>query len=858
MNVIQASFSGGEFSPALYARVDLDKYKVGAARMMNFFVDYRGGASNRTGSKFVGQAKVSSKVVHLIAFKFSIYQTYMLEFGDFYIRVIKDGEYVLNTAGVISSITQSASNPLVTYSSGTILEGDSVYFENIGGMTELNGRTLQAVNVTGNTFNIADLNGNIIDTSGYSAYTAGGTYSTVYTIISPYAAEDVAEIKFTQSADVLTLTHASYPQYDLTRTGHAAWTLTAITFAASIAAPTGLLATASANGSVAYAYVVTAVDDNGQESVASTRVHLTGKSNIAAVAGNITLSWNAVTGAVYYNVYKALPVSGVGAVVPVGANYGFMTDTTTTSATDPNIIPDFTVGPPENNNPFTGGIYPDAVTYFEQRQVYGAANSAPETIWMSKVGLRKNFDKSSPIRSDDSIEITLSTLQVNQIKFMFGLPGGLLTLTSGGIFLINGGSFDAPVTPTTVVARPQAYNGCSDVAPIIINNDVLYIQNKGSVVRDLTYNFYTNIYSGKDITVLSNHLMHGYTIDDWTFAEEPFKVVWAVRSDGKMLSLTFLKEQELQGWAHHETRGLWKAVSSIQEGTTDAVYAVVERYIDGQTVKYIERFQERDFTYGVEDAWFLDSALKLAQTYPAANISASAYTGTVTFTADAFVFSSGDVGKVLRMGGGIATITAYVSPTQLTGTFTRDITAVIPQDSDNTPVQQESGTWTLDSKVTSVTGLWHLEGQSVSALGDGSVFTGLTVTNGTVTLPTACSKIIVGIPYNCQLQTLNLDVGDPTIQGKRKQIPATSLRLNDSRGLEVGRDFDTMVPLKERTTEAMGSPIELISDDIYVVLPPLWDTDGRVAIQQNNPLPATVLGVISEVSVGDGGIRGQN
>ena len=167
--------------------------------------------------------------------------------------------------------------------------------------------------------------------------------------------------------------------------------------------------------------------------------------------------------------------------------------------------------------------------------------------------------------------------QVNAIKYMIGMPGGLIMLTSGGAWQISGGSPNAAVTPTTITATPQAYNGCSDVPPLAINYDILYVFN--STVRDLSYNFYTNIYTGVDISLLSNHLFIGYTIKEWAYAEEPFKVVWAVRSDGKLLSLTYLKEQEIQGWAQHDTYGKFESISTVREGSENVIYAVVSRAI---------------------------------------------------------------------------------------------------------------------------------------------------------------------------------------------------------------------------------------------------------------------------------------
>jgi hypothetical protein len=253
-----------------------------------------------------------------------------------------------------------------------------------------------------------------------------------------------------------------------------------------------------------------------------------------------------------------------------------------TSFVDGNIVPDFATNFPNAANPFSGNN-PATVGYFQQRLVFAGSNSFPETLWASQPGAFKNFDTTNPSADDNAITATLISNQVNNIKHMVAMPGGLVVLTGGGAWQVSGGGSDAPITPRTVTATPQAYNGCSDVPPIVINYDIIYNQARGSVVRDLSYSFYTNIYTGADISVMSNHLLIGRSIAGWAYAEDPFKVIWSVTSDGELLSLTYLKEQEVIGWAHHDTYGLFTSVAQIPEGNTSAVYVVVKRTVLGQT-----------------------------------------------------------------------------------------------------------------------------------------------------------------------------------------------------------------------------------------------------------------------------------
>ncbi len=851
-NVIQTSFSAGELSPNLYAHVDLAKYHVGVALARNFFVDYRGGLSTRAGLKFVCQVRDENtdNATRLIPFQFSVVQTYVLEFGDLYIRFIKDGAQVVEVSKTILGITNASPGVLNVTAHG-YSTGNWVYLSTINGMPSLSGYTAKIIVTDANHFELVDpITGTAIDTTSLGTF-IDGTSSKIYEISTPYLAEDLNELKFTQSADVMTITHPDYAPRDLTRTGDTAWTLSVISFGTTQAPPTGLAGVASAAGTTNYSYAVTAVGTDGQESLVISAAAVNNAVNIAVTAGSINLTWAAAAGAAYYNVYKAQPATGN--TIPAGVNYGFIGTTTGTSFVDGNIVPDFATNFPGAENPFSGNN-PATVAYFQQRRVYAGGLTYPETLWASQPGAFNNFNTTNPVADDNAITATLISNQVNNIKHMVAMPGGLIVLTGGGAWQVSGGGNDAPITPRSVTATPQAYNGCSDVPPIVINYDILYNQARGSVVRDLSYSFYTNIYTGADISVLSNHLLIDRSITGWAYAEDPFKVIWSVTSDGDLLSLTYLKEQEVIGWAHSDTFGEFKSVVAIPEGSTTATYFVVQRLVQGVWVKFIERFAERTFPYGSEDAFCVDAGLTSALVYPHAGLTPSASSGTgVTFISDPPVFSGFEAGQIIRIGGGIATVTQFVNSSTITGDFTRDMTNVIYDGEGNpTPLPAVEGDWSMTPKATKFYGLRHLVGETVSILADGNVFPNQTVAiDGSVTLSQSVSKVTVGLGFAAQMQTLYLDVGDPTIQGKRKKIAALTTRVHQTRGLKMGSDFDHLAEFKMRTSQPYGQPIELQTGDQRIIMDPSWNIYGQICIQQDYPLPATVLGVIPEIVVGD-------
>ena len=277
------------------------------------------------------------------------------------------------------------------------------------------------------------------------------------------------------------------------------------------------------------------------------------------------------------------------------------------------------------------GINPGCVSYFQQRRIYGNTENNPNTYYMSQPGAYTNFDSSVPAVDSDAITGTPWAQQINGIQFFQPMPGGLVVLTGSGAWQVNGGTA-AAITPADQSANPQAYNGCHNhIGPIVINYDILYVQSKGSIVRDLSYNFFANIYTGTDLTILSNHLFSGHQLNQWAYAEEPFKLAWIIRDDGIMLSLTYLKEQDIFAWARHDTNGLFVSVCSVTELPVDAVYVIVQRYVNGQWVYYSERMDNRTWP-NAESCFCVDAGLALPMTYPAATLYPAAANGTANIS----------------------------------------------------------------------------------------------------------------------------------------------------------------------------------------------------------------------------------
>lgn len=604
------------------------------------------------------------------------------------------------------------------------------------------------------------------------------------------------------------------------------------------------------------------------------------------------------------------------------------------------------------------GTYPSVVAYFQQRRVYAGTLNQPDTYFMSKPGAYTNFDTRVPSIATDAITGTPWSRQVNGVQFLVEMPGGLVALTGVGGWQLTGaggsGLNPQPITPSTQQAQPQGSNGCSaTVPPIRVESEIIFVHSKGSTYRSFAYQIFANNYIPTDLTQNSSHLFSGFTITDHAWAEEPYKTLWSIRNDGVMLSFTYNKQQEVAGWARHDTQGYYKSVCTVTEPPVDAIYLATQRFVGPSPTYMIERMDNRIWS-SAEDCWCVDAGLALPQPKPNATISASSATGlgalsgvsglvggggysasttvtvvddngagpgsgavlsftiasgvitsitvsiggagyirpqivivdsqgtgsgasatavlnnTMTFTASSAVFSAPNVGSIIRMGGGIARITAFVDSTHVTATMLSPIISLVPN-SGSLPRPQAAGAWTMTAPVTAIGGLAHLAGLAVTGLADGNVIPPTVVSaQGSITLPNPATAVIIGLSFQSQAQSVYLETGDPTVQGKRKKIVAVIARLEASRGVKIGSNqpdgsvlspaqlaplwglSNMMEPAPEMGIASYNGPFQpLFTGDVRIPVLGGWDTKGQVAVQQDNPLPMSILSFVSDVLPGD-------
>ena len=434
-------------------------------------------------------------------------------------------------------------------------------------------------------------------------HSKGGTLLTdsgvPYEIATPYSSDDLFVIHYAQSADIMTLVHPNYPVKELRRYGPYDWRLVDVVFQAPLSPPTITQAEYVPNGNESdsrftYRYKVTAIEDTeeGQRESAP--------SQAASVSCNLwwdnalnRLSWTAVSGASRYRVYKS--TAGV---------FGYIGETEATSFEDNRIDADDGITPPRYDALFSQGNYPSAVTYFEQRKCFAGTIAKPQFVWMTRSGTENDMAYHIPVVDDDRIKFKIAAQKVSRVKHLVPLSQ-LLSLSESAIFRLSPANSDI-ITPESVSAKPQVYQGASEVQPLLIKSNMIYVAERGGHVIEMGYNWQMGGFAVNDLCVFAPHLFEQARVNDMALALSPHPIIWCAMSDGSLLGLTYMPEQAVSAWHRHDTEnGAFESVAVVPEGDEDTLYAVVRRKINGQTVRYVERMHERLYK-GLENCFHVD------------------------------------------------------------------------------------------------------------------------------------------------------------------------------------------------------------------------------------------------------------
>jgi len=617
---IQNSLTGGEFSPRLGGRTDLAKYATGVARLENFVTLPHGGATRRPGTRFVAAAKHNDKACRLIPFEFSADQTYVLEFGESYIRFFADEGQVLgegSTPYEIPSPYAASDLQALAYAQSA----DVMYLVHQGYPPMKLSRaghadwSLDAVEFTDGPYQdenkdsaitiTPSATGELIKNGGFDSNINDWTSFSVAPSTTEWDSSgwcnligdgtNVAGIKtsFPVSAGItypLTFTVKAGPFSVKLGTTDGGGELIAQTACGS--GDQEFKFTPPASGTAYLRFFHTADAAMAVDSVScpneSSTCTLTASSALFE-AGHVGAFWrirhNSVVGYVQITGVTDSTHATAKILSPLG-------DTTPTSTWREGAWSDLRG-------------YPAAVTFHESRLWFGGSQNQPQTIWGSASSDYENF---TPGAEDaDPITVELSSSQINSIRWI--RSGRVLLIgTIGGEWRLGSSSSDAPLTPSSAYAKQETTYGSAAVVPAQTAGVVLFVQRSGRKLREMAYDYSSDGWVAPDMSIMAEHITAGGIVD-MAYAQEPDSILWCVRGDGLLIGLTYNRAEQVVGWHRHPMDGKILAVCTISAGEADQLWLVTERTVGGAAKRYVEFMTPPFDTQEQADAIFLDCSL---------------------------------------------------------------------------------------------------------------------------------------------------------------------------------------------------------------------------------------------------------
>jgi len=792
-----SSFNSGEWSPYLESRTNLEKYRNSCKTLENFIITPYGPANRRAGTAYLGDAKVSSTRCRLIGLNLSDSNHVVMELGVGYIRFWKDGALIKSGGSAVEAVqvdytnTATGSTPVHPYQEADLRTVQVCQINNLAYFTHPSYPPQRLSRISDTSWTIGEVP--FGDTSIKNNWAPMLDQNVTTTTITPSATTGSA-ITLTASTGVFQSGHVgayyelahpnptTYISQNIDSTNATSGTIKILgkwslqTFGTWTAV---VDLQASIDGGTTYKTVRT------YKSVSDYNATSSGEEQVE------TLFRLVVSGFVSGSTNPRVMLSPLDPTLK-----GLVRITGYTSSTVVTAKVLKTLGGTGATTQWREGAfssiqgYPAAVALHDSRIIFAGTSSNPSSLWGSYVNDFQNFKQGA--YDADSWFFTLASTTGGQIQWLVS-KSALLIGTTLDEWSMSASDQTRPITPTNVNVRQQSHYGSSNVGAQIINDTILYIQRMSRKIRELIYTWASESWVSNDVTALAEHTTRTNILET-AYQRVPDAILWFVRGDGQLVSMTYEREQQVVGYARHITDGLVESVATIN-GTNaeDEVWLLVNRTINGSTKRYIERFD-----LGMRDA--LDTADKANWWYVDAGVPKTYSTATATITGLSHL-----EGKAVSVWGGVT----YTDP------------------------------------ATS---------QSITTYGVIPAIVGTVVTSGQITLQTPVNKAIIGLPFTSKLvpQRVDTNLADGTSQGRRMRIPRINLKVYQSTGGEISTDGVNWNPLVSRyLTDDMDDSPPVLNGFERAYASSNWADGVDIYVRQTQPVPLTIAALVVNFEVSE-------
>lgn len=903
---IQTTFSGGEFSPLVQGRTDSERYKTGLDVCLNYIPTLQGPLIRRPGTKYIADAKDPSKPPALIPFQFSASQTFMLEFGDQYIRFYTN--------------------------EGEVLAGTTVF--NVGGLIGKN-----AVLYTNLQFNALRSSPNQVSADEAIVTSSILTANSLLELTSPYAQADVANIKFCQSGDTIYLVHPNYTPYKLQRFSSVNWTLKPIIFQdgpflpfnsyktigdnlrvtlipSNTGAPTlstgpsyQIKSTATATGGIklglnathAFAtgdrvcvrLVAGTVEANNNTSSVSASywtVSVPDSSSIILVGGNFVNALVGSTGVVSPALFELLP-NGAGwadaslnkirnfSLIQSGTRYWGSIIGVFNAATAGAVMDSFLSSASETATwqmgRWNGYGFPTSVCLHQDRLALAGAANYPQEVDLSTTSNYENFAASGSslqVVATNAMSLNLLSSESNQIIWLKSSNQGLLAGSVSNEWQIAPSSQGQALSPTNVNASPTSYYGSANVDAVQAGNATLYVQKAYRKVREMNYFFQVGTFRSTDLAELSEHITAPRVIK-LAVQKEPLPLVWGVRSDGVLLSMSYNRDDQTikAGWARHILGGQSDSAGSIPQvksiavitssnAATDQLWMTVNRFVNGTSAMTIEVMTTPwDNSRPQEDGYCLDNGI----TYdaPVRIVGLSQFNGGVNIFSPTHGFNNGSSVLITDVVGFNYSTTDIngnivgsnllngnvfiVASSTLLDFYLQDMNGNLVSGSSYSTYVSGGNARKL---VSHISGLTWLKNETVGIVSDGGAQVDTVIdSSGTIALASPGAKVQIGYRYNSDGATLRSDAGAAAGSsiGMTRRIVRAAFLLYKCGDFAFGPSFQSLIPVDFTTADIdqADTATRLYSGIIRDGVESIYDLDDNLVFRQSSGLPGMVQSI---------------
>ena len=912
---IQYAFNGGQLGPRLQGRSDLARYATGCNTLRNFIPTYQGPAIKRSGFRHVKPVKDASEKVRVIPFEFSTDDAYVLELGEGYIRVYKDSGTVLESAISITGVT--AANPVVVTATSSYSAGDQVYVTG-SAQTELNGRYFTVANPTGSNFELQGEDGTGRSTgSGGTVARVYEIVDGVSSNDIPWLETELQAIQFAQVADVVYLVHGSHPPHKIERTSDTSWTCTVMNFDwpafREENSDTDLLMVCSDHTGDSRTVTMRGKTDDGISASTSnaTPVVVTTGSNHGYATGD-TVYLFGLSGATSLNdthyvitVLTATTFELDGTTAPGSTGSGGTVEKLPSTAFQ--FTSDM-VGSHVKIRALTGqdvgqwraDIGPTTMDNRVTSFVAGFPGYYEQNVYVLDSGSAASGTGNLPPLHDSPADGPISdgTLDWDWYNRFAGYATITAVASDGYSCTVNvqvGMPYAHALSNPMETADPASWDQWSTFRwsiggwsaeygyprAVAFYEDRLWL---GGTTKDpqTFWGSRTGDYENFEI------------IDD----EDTSSVVFTLASDkintiewmsGEDVLLIGTRGGEFTADAGSADEAITPSNIRVRRRSNYGSYAGVAPLFVDSALLFAHRngrrlheltyfFDTQSYTapdltqmsYDILSSGVVDMAYQSAPFRIVWVVLTDGTLASLTYIRDEDVlaWAKHEIGGTSAKVESIAVIPHpdgdedqvwVVTSRTVNGGTVRDIEFLekpFAEDAEKADAFFVDAGLTYDgSAATTITGLYHLEGETVSVLADGAVVDDQTVSGGSITLSAAAEKVHVGLAIpEARLQTMRIEAGAPdgTAMGKRKRIPRVVVRLNDAGdGIRYGSNFDTMDEWFMRdTSDAMDTPVPLYTGDTpSLSMPSGWEQEGRLAIAHDLPLPCTIVAVMPEIVV---------